>query len=191
MVCTHHAKGVLHAYFTVSGPHPHGACVSAPVRPCVQVAYVRLPAPPDFWRKPAAKKQQQGQQQQAGQEAAPAAGAKDGQQQQAGQQDGDSDAAAAADAKPEQQQQQPKADQQQQGQQQQQQQGQFLTSKQRRQLKRRQELAARAAERDSWAVARQACLWLVEKKLSLQGKTLAYDAAMEQVCCGVVWCDVG
>jgi hypothetical protein len=34
--------------------------------------------------------------------------------------------------------------------------------------------------------ARSACLWLVEKKLSLQGKTLAYDAAMEQVGCGVM-----
>lgn len=38
--------------------------------------------------------------------------------------------------------------------------------------------------------ARSACLWLEEKKLSLQG-TLACDAAMEQVGCGVGWCGVG
>lgn len=147
----------------------------------MQVAYVRLPAPPEFWRQPK-KQQQQGQAAPVKQEGDQEVNQPVVKQEPA---DGAAAPAAAADAdsKPEQQQ-PPKPDSQQQqqqpGGQQQQQQG-FMTSKQRRQLKRRQELAARAAERDSWAVARAACLYLVDKKLSLQGKPLAFDAAMEQV----------
>lgn len=62
-----------------------------------------------------------------------------------------------------------------------------LTAKQRRQLKRRQELTARALERDAYHIARRACLHLVDKKLTVHGKPLAFDAAMEQV--GVGFCD--
>lgn len=158
---------------------------------CLQVAYVRLPTPPNPWRKPAPKKQQQGQQQQQDQQQQkqepPKQEGQDQQQQQeqqegAGQQDKvKSEAAeqqgapAAAGAKA------PTT-----AAQRQQQQGlpagyQQMTAKQRRQLKRRQDLAARAAERDSWSIARAACLCLVEQKLNLHGRPLAFDAAMGQV----------
>jgi hypothetical protein len=156
---------------------------------------VRLPAPPNPWRKPALKKQQlakaQGDQQQAmAQQQDEEEGAKvksePGDQEQGDQQgqEGGATAAASGTKPPAQQQpQQQPTDAQQPQQQQQQQQGGFqqLTAKQRRQLKRRQELAARAAERDSLSIARAACLSLVEKKLSLQDKPLDFDATMEQV----------
>jgi hypothetical protein len=153
------------------------------------VAYVRLPTPPNPWHKPAPKKQQQQKQQQPikqeGQEQQEQQEGNGGQQepgQQQQEQPGASSAPAAAGAKA-----QPPAAQRQQQQQQLLLQQDLppgyaqMTAKQRRQVKRRQELAARAAERDSWTIARAACLALVQQNLSLQGSPLAFDAAMGQV----------
>jgi hypothetical protein len=137
---------------------------------CIQVAYMRLPTPPNPWRQAAAKQAQQEQPD------------KDQDKQQQEQQEGDS-TPVSQDTRQPAQQQQGKDTQKQQGQEQAMlsASGQQLTSKQRRQLKRRQELAARAAERDSLVIARAACAALIDKKLSLQQKPLTFDPTMEQV----------
>jgi hypothetical protein len=141
------------------------------------VAYVRLPTPPNPWRQIAAREHELQQARQLHQEQLD----KDQEKQQ---QEGDSTPASSDTKQQPGQQQQGKGAQKQQGQEQAMLSGtgQQLTSKQRRQLKRRQELAARAAERDSLVIARAACTALAEKKLSLQEKVLTFDPTMEQVC---------